>query len=149
MARLIALLAVLLVGVPGCGKQDESLAKQTGNKVGETLTDFASGVDKGVDKQMAVNVELSKSLVDAGISTTIAKSNGFDPKGTKGISVYMIASKPLKGKLTAKALNKEGQEIGRATADVDFAADDAKYIAFVFDSKMDTQLVDKYAIYLK
>ena len=34
-----------------CGKkEDESLAKRAGSKVGRTLTDFASGVGKGIER---------------------------------------------------------------------------------------------------
>jgi hypothetical protein len=147
----IRLLVVLLWVAAGCGKSDESLAKRTGSRVGETLTDFASGVGKGVDQQMAVNVELSKAIADQGVSKTIAKSGGISPPNikTKGISVYLIASKRFKSKLIAKALTKDGQEIGRSTADVDLAADDAKYVTFQFDPEMDTQLVDKYVIDVK
>jgi hypothetical protein len=150
MNNLIRLLVISLVVAAGCGKHDESMAKRVGSSVGEAATDFAAGVGKGVDKQMAVNVELSKSLSDKGLAKTIAKSAAIDlskPKG--GILVYLIASKPFKSKLMAKALNKEGQEIGRSTVDVDFAADDAKYVNFVFGKEMDTQLVDKYVVDVK
>jgi hypothetical protein len=152
MNNLIRLLAISLVAVAGCGKHDESMAKRAGNSVGEAVTDFASGVGKGVDKQMAVNVELSKSLGDNGLSKTIAKSAGIDlskPNGKGGILVYLIAAKPFKSKLIARALTKEGQEIGRSTVDVEFAADDAKYVNFVFGNEMDRQLVDKYVIDIK
>jgi hypothetical protein len=142
-------LILLLVVAAGCGKHDESLAKRTGSKVGETLTDFASGVGKGVDKQMAVNVELSKAVADQGVSKTVAKSTGLDHPNAKGISIYLIASKAFKSKLVARALDKDGQEIGRSTSDVDLAADDAKYVTFQFDPQMDTQLVEKYVIDVK
>jgi hypothetical protein len=151
MNNLIRLLAISLVAVAGCGKQDkdESMAKRAGSAVGETVTDFAKGVGKGVDQQMTINVELSKPLRDAGISKTVAKLGGIEIAKSRGISVYLIASKPLKSKLVAKALSKEGEEIGRSIVDVDFAADDGKYVNFKFDSQMDSQLVVKYAIDLK
>jgi hypothetical protein len=155
MSTWIRALAVLVVVVVGCGKHDESLAKRAGNTLGEAATDFASGVGKGVDKQMAVNVELSKSLAEKGLSKTVAKLSGPDltnaskPLHMRGISVYLIASKPLKSKLIAKALSKEAEEIGRSVVDVDFAADDAKYVDFKFDRQMDSQLVARYVIDLK
>jgi hypothetical protein len=158
MNRLAWLLVVSWVVVAGCGSDDESVAKKTGAKVGETLTDFASGVGKGIDKKMMVNVELSKELADQGLSSTIAKAGGIDldrPRDPvrpekdlhqSSILVYVIAAKPFKGTLIAKALTKDGQEIGRCPADVEFAADDAKYVTFAFHHDMDTQLVAKYAI---
>ena len=36
--------------------------------MGETLTDFASGVGKGIDRQLAVHVELAPALVEQGVS---------------------------------------------------------------------------------
>jgi hypothetical protein len=146
---LVSLLAILLIGFAGCGKRDESLAKQAGSKVGETITDFASGVGKGVDKQMLVTVDLAKPLVEAGVAKTVAKSTGMNPDQPRGITVYLTASKPLKAKLVAKALSKDGQEVGRSVVDVEFTADDAKYVTFKFDREMDSQLVDKYLIDLK
>jgi hypothetical protein len=149
MKNFLVLLVLSLIVATGCGKREGTLADQAGTKMGETLTDFASGVGKGVDKQMMVNVELSKTLTDQGISHTVAKSLGINPSNTKGISVYLIASKALKSKLITKALAKDGQEIGRSVVEADLAADDAKYVTFEFDREMDTQLVDKYTIDVK
>ena len=148
--QLIPLLAVLLA-IPGCGKknEDESGAKRAGNKVGETITDFASGIGKGIDKQMVVNVELSDGLKQRGITKNTAKALGMDHPNAKGITVYFGSKDPFKGKLSAKAFNKEGVEIGRSMVDVEFTADDAKYVTFTFDNEMDTQLVDKYLVDVK
>ena len=146
MNRLSRLLFVFVVVVAGCGKHDDSLAKRAGSKVGETVTDFASGVGKGVDQQLTVQVELSKALTDRGLSKTIAKSATMDHPTTKGILIYLIASKPLKAKLMARAITKEGQEIGRSLADVDLAAEDAKYVTFAFEHEVDMQLVVRYVI---
>jgi len=135
-----------IIVLAGCGKRDESLANRAGSKVGETLTDFASGIGKGIDRQMIVNVELSRNLADEGITKTISKAGGI---GERSISVYLISEKPFKAKLIARALDRDGQEIGRSTADVELAADDAKYVTFSFYDEMDTQLVARYAIDLK
>ena len=148
--KLIPLFAVLLISA-GCGKKDEneSGAKRAGSKVGETLTDFASGLGKGIDKQMVVNVELSAKMTQRGITRSIAKAIGMDHPGTKGITVYFVAKDPFNGKLIAKALDKDEVEIGRCVVDVEFATDDAKYVTFEFDAEMDTQLVAKYLVDLK
>ncbi len=99
---------------------------------------------------MTVDVELAAALTEQGISKTVAKGVGFqDIDKGKGISVYFIAQKEFKSTLVARALNKEGQEIGRAAADVDLGADDAAYVTFTFPSEMDTQLVQKYVIDIK
>ncbi len=54
-----------------------------------------------------------------------------------------------RSKLIAKALTNEGQEIGRSVQEVEFTADDAKYVTFAFASEMDSQLVDKYLLDVK
>jgi hypothetical protein len=142
MQRVIIAIVCLLL-IVGCGKKEESITKKAGAKVGEALTDFASGVGKGVDKKMEVKVELSKTITDSGVSTTISK---LDALGKKTLTVYFIAEKPFKSKLIAKAINSQNQEIGRASANVDFAANDAKYINFDFHKETDTQMVSKYLI---
>ncbi len=146
---------IIMIGVitlVGCGKDkdknEDSAAKNAGAKVGEAVTEFATGMGKGIDKKMTVNAELSAGLKEKGISMTIAKGSGLD-HASKGISVYLIAAKPLKAKLIAKAMNEAGQEIGRSVVDVNFVADDAKYIIFKFHEEMDTQLVKKYFIDIK
>jgi hypothetical protein len=142
MQKVIVTIVCLLL-IVGCGKKDESVSKKAGAKVGETLTDFASGVGKGVDKKMEVKIELSKSITDSGVSTTVAK---LDALGKKALTVYFIADKPYKSKLIAKAINSQNQEIGRASANVELAANDAKYINFEFHQETDTQMVTKYVI---
>jgi hypothetical protein len=137
-------LMILLLGVAGCGdKGEESFAKKAGGKVGETVTDFATGVGKGIDKQLTVQVDLLNGLADRGVSKTVAKTIPY------GFSIYLVAAKPLKSQLIAKALNKEGQEIGRCVVEVEFAGDDAKYVHCTFPEDMDTQLVEKFTLDLK
>lgn len=138
------ILFITLTLIYGCGN-DDSLAKKAGNKVGETLTDFASGVGEGVDEKMLVIVNLSEPLKAKGLSKTISKSLGLD----KGFSVYLISQKTLSSKLIAKAIDKSGQEIGRVVVSVEFAADDAKYIIFKFNDELDMQLVKSFNLAIK
>lgn len=140
-----ALLALLLAAL-GCS--GEGKAKKAGQAVGETVTDFAKGVSTGIDKRLEVEVDLSTRVSGLGLSKTIAKAAGIDSH-QKGITVYLLSSKPVAGSLIAKALNAEGTEIGRSTVDIDFAEDDAQYITFPFDAQMDTQLVRRYTIDIK
>lgn len=74
---------------------------------------------------------------------------GINDTKQKGITAYFIASRPVDAMLIAKALNAEGQEIGRSSVAVKLAAEDAKYVTFTFDAEMDTQLVDKYVVDVK
>jgi len=112
--------------------------------VGEALTEFASGVSKGVDNKMVVAVELTPAVTAKGLSRTIAKSLGMD--GDKGFSTYIVSKAPFRGTLVARALGGSGEEIGRARQGVSFERDDAKYVTFKFQPEMDTGLVAKYVI---
>ena len=138
----VIILALIFLAF-GCGKKDESLVKKAGSKIGSTLTDFTTGIGKGIDKQMKVKVELSDELKGLGISKTISKSMGLDKKG---ITVYLLSKDPLKIKLISKAINADNLEIGRSVVEVEFKEDDAKYIEFEFDKNLDRSMVAKYTI---
>lgn len=142
--RLAPPLAAMLLIAAGCS-DGESGARKVGRAVGETVTDFAHGVGTGVDKRLEVEVELAPSVAEFGLQKTVSKSAGSED-GRRGITVYLMASQPAAVSLVAKALNAEDQEIGRSTVDVEFTADDAKYVTFRFDAEMDSQLVRKYVI---
>jgi hypothetical protein len=143
MTTLLMLVVVTLVA--GCGKQDDSAAKQAGKAVGKSVTDFASGLGKGMDSSLLVNVSAASEMEPQGLSITTAKWTTVEGN-KKAISIYVISKNTFKGTLVAKAFSKEDKEIGRALADVDFGADDAKFTIFKFDEDTDTQLVDKYVV---
>jgi hypothetical protein len=138
------ILICAIIAFAGCGKSDKSLSARAGEKVGEEVTEIVKGIDSGVDKQLAVNVKLSSAVTGSGLTKTVAKSKGLS--SDKGFDVYFISSKKLSGTLLAKALNKDNLEIGRAKTVISFNADDAKYISFVFDQKIDTSAVKVYEI---
>jgi hypothetical protein len=144
MKRPLAVFVVLLAALACDRKKDETVVKQAGSKVGEALTEFASGVSKGVDNTMVVAVELTPAVTAKGLSRTIAKSLGMD--GDKGFSTYIVSKAPFRGTLVARALGGSGEEIGRARQGVSFERDDAKYVTFKFQPEMDTGLVAKYVI---
>ena len=144
MKRPLAVFVVLLAALACDRKKDETVVKQAGSKVGEALTEFASGVSKGVDNKMVVAVELTPAVTAKGLSRTVAKSLGMD--GDKGFSTYIVSKAPFRGTLVARALGGSGEEIGRARQGVSFEKDDAKYVTFKFQPEMDTGLVAKYVI---
>ena len=141
----VGMLACLALLVFGCGSSDESVSKKAGRKLGEGATDFVTGVGTGVDKQMLVEVEVTPAVTGQGLAKTIAKSTGLDAK-KKGICVYFIAKNECSLTFLARALNKDGLEIGRSKVSETFGKDDAKYVTFPFDEEMDSALVKKYQI---
>lgn len=138
---LVALLSTLI----GCGK-GESVPKQAGEALGKTVTEFGKGVGAGVDEASELKVELSEALKKLGVSHTVAKS--ISGKG-KGISVYLLSHHAQTLTLTAKALNADQKEIGRASTDVIFAKDDAQYVNFTFAEEMDSLKVQIYTLDVK
>ncbi len=151
MRVISVVVALVACGLVACGSGEksrpdqESLARRAGSKVGETITQFTSGVGAGVDTTLVVPVELSRELTARGLSKTVAKARGIGSH-EKGFTVYLIAKRPLSGRLMARAYDAQGLEIGRAKTQVSFGDDDAKYVTFTFESEMDANLVARYTI---
>ena len=84
-----------------------------GEQVGETITDFAKGVGRGVDNSLEVAVELTEPVSELGLRTTVAKTGGgVGGMDKKTLTVYFIASRPVKTRLLARALNADDDEVG-------------------------------------
>ena len=94
---------------------------------------------------MLVEVMVKPEVYSLGLTNTFAKSLALD-EHKKGFSVYFIASQNVSNTLVARAFNADGLEIGRAKKQVVMEKDDAAYVVFLFDSEMDSQLVQRYAI---
>ncbi|WMJ68375.1 hypothetical protein [Stenotrophomonas sp. 24(2023)] len=141
MNRVIVVM-VLALGLTAC-KDDTSVSQKAGSAISGTAADFVAGLGEGVDKRMNVTLQADPGLAAHGLTVTLGKSRGM---GSKEAAVYVVADKAFKGKLVARALDADGTEIGRATAEVEFAADDARYVTFQFNEEMDSQLVRTYAV---
>ncbi|MBE5268989.1 MULTISPECIES: hypothetical protein [unclassified Stenotrophomonas] len=141
MNRTIMVIALAL-GLVAC-KDDTSVSQKAGSAISGTAADFVAGLGEGVDKRMNVTLQADPGLAARGLTITLGKSRGM---GSKEAAVYVVADKAFNGKLVARALDAEGSEIGRASADVEFAADDARYVTFQFNEEMDSQLVRSYAV---
>ncbi|WP_146260350.1 hypothetical protein [Stenotrophomonas maltophilia] len=133
---------VMALGLAAC-KDDTSVSQKAGSAISGTAADFVAGLGEGVDKRMNVTLQADPGLAAHGLTVTLGKSRGM---GSKEAAVYVVADKAFKGKLVARALDADGTEIGRAAAEVEFAADDARYVTFQFNEEMDSQLVRTYAV---
>lgn len=135
----------LVLALSACG-EDRSLSQKAGSAISGTATDFVAGLGEGVDKRMALKLDVDPTLAANGMTVTLGKSRGM---GSKDASVYVVATRPYKGAFLSRALDESGTEIGRSRVDVEFTADDAKYVNFVFNEEMDSQLVRSYGISLR
>ncbi len=144
MKNGIFLVAVVLA-LSACG-DDSSLSQKAGSAISGTATDFVAGLGEGVDKRMSLKLDVDPAIAANGMTVTLGKSRGM---GSKDAAVYVVATKPYKGALMARALDESGTEIGRSRVEVDFPADDAQYVNFTFNEEMDSQLVRSYALSLR
>lgn len=141
--RRVALAVLVVMLVAGCGGKEESLSQRTGSAVAGAATDFLSGVGEGIDRKMAVELDVDPALAERGLEITLGKDRGL---GSNMAAVYVIADRPFEGKLMAKAMDAQDREIGRSLVDVVLEADGAQYVNFSFNQEMDSSLVRKYAI---
>ena len=107
----------------------------TTEKIGETAGSMVKGIETGVKKARAINLSYTESLTEKGISNgKVTLKN--DKEGTDNlVSVYLIFSKKFKGKITAKAYDNEGLEMGRSLIKVEADGGDAGFYDFHFDKR--------------
>lgn len=91
-----------------------------------------------MDKEKPVT--LGTSIIDKKITMTSSNVEGHK------LDVYLISENEVSGEILAKAMNAQGQEIGRAKVILNLMKDDAKLLSFTFDSVLDLDLVSKYLI---
>jgi hypothetical protein len=139
MKYAIAVSALFVLA--GCG--DESISEKAGSTITGTVVGFTEGLGKGVDEKMQVTVESEPTLESNGLKVTSGKDSNI---ASGNASVYVVSTKPFKGNLIVKALDRSGNEIGRAQPAVNLKADDATYVDIKFPSQMDSSLVRKYSV---
>ena len=104
-----------------------------GETVGKTATEFFEGVGEGVEKTLAINIELSEDLKRKGLNTgKYIVSNGQSGQDNL-LTVYIIFNDDLSDTLMVKAYDKSGMEIGRLKRAISGKKDDASYFEFEFD----------------
>ena len=128
-ALTIRVLAVLII-FSSCDRLRNST-----EKIGETAGDMVKGIETGVKKARAINITYTKSLSTKGITNgKVSLKN--DKEGTDNLlSIYLIFSKRFKGKVSAKAYDNQGLEMGRSSVKIDVQGGDAGFYDFHFDKR--------------
>lgn len=128
-ALTIRVLAVLII-FSSCDRLSNST-----EKIGETAGDMIKGIETGVKKARAINITYTKSLSTKGITNgKVSLKN--DKEGTDNLlSIYLIFSKRFKGKVSAKAYDNQGLEMGRSSVKIDVQGGDAGFYDFHFDKR--------------
>lgn len=104
-------------------------------RIGETAGDMVKGIETGVKKARAINITYTNSLSIKGITNgKVSLKN--DKEGTDNLlSIYLIFSKRFKGKVSAKAYDNQGLEMGRSFVKIDVESGDAGFYDFHFDKR--------------
>ena len=125
----ITILALSVI-LASCDKLSNST-----EKIGETAGDMVKGIETGVKKARAINITYTKSLSTKGITNgKVSLKN--DKEGTDNLlSIYLIFSKRFKGKVSAKAYDNQGLEMGRSFVKIDVEGGDAGFYDFHFDKR--------------
>jgi hypothetical protein len=143
---------IVIMMFSSCGSDGKSISQKAGEVIGESATDFGKGVSEKVDVSTAVNVELNKTVTDLDVSMTVAKTNFFDksPEKTphsKTILLYLLSKNEISERTFKMiACDASGAEIGRSKLKISFVKDDAKYVEFTFDDRVDFALAKKYVL---
>ena len=118
-----------------CSTEDgnEKLANAS-EKVGKSTANAVKGIKKGIEKVAQINIQVSESLKDRGISTGKVK---LDSKGGRHnlLNVYMIFDKNVNRTINLKVYDSDGVELGRTKTLVKGNAGDAIFVDFIFDKR--------------
>jgi hypothetical protein len=117
-----------------------------GEVVGETATEFFEGVSEGVDKTLECDIVLSKNLLEQGLKTGVYDIESQPIGNNNKLTLYIIFNQNFDKDVIAKAYNKKGLEIGRATTNISGKANDAGYFNFEFDKRTDIGFRNKITL---
>lgn len=147
----IASAFIFIVHISACNWAKDK-AKETIHKGGEMAgkagAEIADGVRKGVEKSFANLVEATPELAGKGIELGRIIVTGTDSTSDNIVSVYMIFHNDFKSKVIARAVDENKNEFGRTSVDVIAAANEARYIEFVFDRRTNLDRNDKIILEL-
>lgn len=131
----LTILAALFTACNDITTKAKNTINKTGEKVGQTATEFIEGVTEGVEKSLQRKVELSDSLKAKGLSLGNTSITNDTVGSNNKLTVYFIFNKTFSDTVFAKVYNKNNVEIGRSKLLVTGAKKDAKYVDFIFDKR--------------
>ncbi len=123
-------------------KARETIHK-SGEIVGKAGSEAADGIRKGVQESFANLVELSPAFQRKGLTVGRVMVSGTDSSTDNIVSVYLIFDSSYAGKITARAVDENNLEFGRAGLSVNVASGVAQYMDFVFDRRTNIDRGDK------
>lgn len=131
-------LFALTISTLACNRIKDK-TKASVNKVGEVVatagSEFADGVNKGVEKTFENEIRISEDLTKNGLSIGKTVINSSDSATDNILTVYIIFENDFNQKVTLKTLTDKGLEYGRTSMNIKAGAGDAKYFDFAFDKR--------------
>ena len=103
--------------------------------IGKAGSEFANGVEKGVEKTFVNEIKFSEELTKKGLETGKVIIHSSDSASDNIISAYLIFNSNIDQEITAKVFSPAGQEYGRTKLKVKGTKGDAHYVDFVFDKR--------------
>ncbi len=141
--RFVFLFGIVFLSSCGCSKEEPAEEKKSGNivgsagdKIGQSVGNFAKGVKEGVEKVSGPQIQLSDALIASKITAGKAIINDTKEGKDNKLSIYLIfdSNAPLTT-VIAKVYDNNDLEMGRTTIQVKPKAGDAGYYDFLFDAR--------------
>lgn len=146
-------IAILVVGLTSCNQIKEK-TKETindgGEIVGKSATEFIEGVSEGIEETIQRDIVLTENTKPFNFETGKSIIENDDFGNANNVLVqYFIFNQSIDTVLTAKVLDKDGVEMGRAKAKVEYESGDADYVEFVFNERTYIDVKSKIEISIK
>lgn len=129
-----AFIAIIFV-LSSCGRVKEK-TKETIKDIGETagtaVSELGKGVKDGVEDSFEFKIETSEELRKNGVVLGKVIFNE-SISNEHSVSVYTIFNQNYSDTVTAKAFDKNGNEIGRTKLLLEGSKDDAEYVLIEFN----------------
>jgi hypothetical protein len=143
MKYFFLILIITFVSCDWAKQKTKETINKSGEIVAKTGSEFANGISKGVEQTFSAEVNVDSKLLDKGIKTGKIVIRSTDTTKDNIVSVYLIFNQSFNQKISAKVFTQDGLECGRVTQIVQGNKDEAKYIDFVFDKRINIDLKGK------
>lgn len=138
MKHLILPLTLVTLTITSCNwakQKTKDTVNKTGEVIGKAGSEFANGIEKGVEKTFSNEVKFSEDLLKKGLEAGKMIIHSSDSASDNIISAYLIFNNNIDQEITAKVFSPTGQEYGRTKLKVKGAKGDAHYVDFIFDKR--------------
>lgn len=124
---------LLITGCSRCSVKEK--LNSGGQKAGEVMGEVVHGVGTGLKNAFQVQLKLSDSLKNKGLSVGQIQLSGIDEGTDNLLSVYFIYSADVRVAITCRAFDNRGFEMGRIADTIAGKKGSAAFHDFIFDKR--------------